>query len=92
MAAQIVNMRESFPISIKISKLKHFEKRGVKKEFLVNLLVNETNEYGVIRDTYFMVCTNKIIRTSKDSQSLRVFASIIHRLNNKGFDYVMINF
>ena len=92
MAATIVNTRANLPVSIKVSQLKHFEKRGVKKEFLVNLLVNEKNEFGVIRDTYFMVATGKTLRTQKDSQSLRVFATIMERLYLKGFDYVMINF
>jgi hypothetical protein len=86
----IANKRSELPITIKVAKLKSFEKRGVKKSFLANLVVNETNEYGVFRNNYFLIATGKVFRTPTDSQSLRVFAPLMDKFYLRGFDYVMI--
>lgn len=86
----VANNRSELPITIKVTKLRSFEKRGVKKSFLANLVVNDNNEYGVFRNNYFLIATGKIFRTPTDSQSLRVFGPLMDKFYLRGFDYVMI--
>lgn len=92
MAATVVNDPKNLPITIKVTKLKSFEKRGVKKTFISDLLINESNPYGVIRDSYFIVKTDVMLRNSKDSQSFRSFSVILEKLRRLGFNMVMIKF
>src|SRR5688572_15767139 len=86
----VVNDPSELPITIKVTKLRSFEKRGVKKSFLANLVVNEKNEYGVFRNNYFMIATDKVFRAEKESQSFRVFAPLMEKFHRRGFHYVMI--
>lgn len=92
MKSKVVNDPENLPITIKVTKLSSFEKRGVKKSFLADLLIGETNPYGVIRDNYFIVNVEEKLRGNKDSESFRSFSVILNKMRKRKFTMLMIKF
>lgn len=92
MKSFVANNPNNLPITIKVTKLSSFEKRGVRKSFLADLLINETNPHGVIRESCFIVNTKPKLRGNKDSESFRSFSVILEKMRRRKFDMIMIKF